>query len=1106
MATIDQIAKEELEKQQRRDAESTYLSGAGKSADQPDENLSTEQKYTDKADAVVSPSLDKVVEMDFDYNAAITNINEKYKDLQERIDDPRPFLLSEFQEGDFQLQQQRNAEIVDAKLKYAESKLGAPVKNHNEMGFWVSTLLQRYKTPQGKINAFKYFYPEGDMMEVPIVGTDGKKKVITVYRKNQEEDYGLLYPFGRDINEFGVVGAEVLSARTLGASFAFLLDPTNNPALAAGVGDYMGIKVDKLINWGLGKALGFEGGEGEFQGKDKITDINLLDFSPVQFGEDKGFFGVGLDEDVFPAFLTSAFTKGIGVTTNLLTGQSKPALLPITDELIAIAKELDLPPHVVAQLAINPLIQKTFFRAGDITGFSHKKAFPQRSELYSKFKKYGVSMKADVEEITKKIETQYQNGDFGKIGDPASVAAKNNAINKALQEASDQNSITWQDWATLMEMQTNKLAEAIKPFKITDSAGNVRLVTPAEGYVGLKEAFKEYEELLMAGVTKLRGNVVNNSAGVSYTIGGQGSLKELITELETGTGAFSGSAAKNVGGIGTTNIVDDAGNIISKKIAIDLTDPKNKPLIGLINDIKALDDVIVNPKTNTPNLNAIKGKDSSWDAFSQLEVLRTRAFNLMDNDNPAVRDAARKIHKKIISIMEDNSGKFKNGGSSKYNKSMNLYLQNLKQYEDALGLKDMHLAMSNKMSPQEFAAKYFQPGSGYNIMMLKEALGPDNLNFTAFQQSFKSQLLRDQDNLVTTIQNWQKLDPDGLKALLGDDVDELLKIGNTFEVMNNSVVKKAFENQSSNTVANTKEVVKNIIETAKRADIGDALAIENFIASSGGMNGKVMNNIRSGMIEDILNKSSSIDSKTGGLVINPKQLMAAFKEIGDDPHLKMLFTDDQLSMLGKFEAYTNVIGASSDIGGSLAAAELGGEAVRALLEPKKGLGFLKTFLAYNITARILGRDVTEKTLKTIMGDGLTGPNYTALRSMLGSIIGDFMNDDFESQREIGVGVDVPDAVVSDYPGKEFFPSNPESRFATTTSQIEMGEELQDIKAEENRPVESSSLANPNLGFRNISMNDRANTMERGQQLFKDDITFAAKGGIMNTTKAFQRVA
>ena len=44
----------------------------------------------------------------------------------------------------------------------------------------------------------------------------------------------------------------------------------------------------------------------------------------------------------------------------------------------------------------------------------------------------------------------------------------------------------------------------MKPFKITDSAGKTRLTTPAEGYVGLKEAFKEYEEVLMAGETKFK--------------------------------------------------------------------------------------------------------------------------------------------------------------------------------------------------------------------------------------------------------------------------------------------------------------------------------------------------------------------------------------------------------------------------------------------------------------------------------------------------------------------------------------------------------------------------------------------------------------------------
>ena len=1097
-------AQEELKKQNERDFYSNVRSDTDPDKIIVDPNA---------ADAVVTPSLDRVVETKFDYNQAITNIDEKYKDLQERIDAPRPFLLSEFQEGDFQLQQERQKEIIDAKLKYAESKVGAPVNNHNEMGFWISTLLQRYKTPEGKANAFKYFYPDGDMMEVPIVGTDGKKKVITVYKKNQDEEYGLLYPFGRDINEFGVVGAELLSARTLGASFAFLLDPTKNPALAAGVGDYMGIKVDKLINWGLGKALGFEGGEGEFYKVDKLSDKGLLEWTnelmPLQFGSEKGFFGVGMDEDVFPAFLTTAFTKGIGITTNMLTGSTKPGLAPITAEVIKIAEELDLPPHIVAQLAINPLIHKTFFRASDITGFGQKKIFPQQAELYAKMKAFGVSMKADVDKITKSINAQYKNGDFGKVGTVDAIAAKNVALNKSLKEASDAQSITWQDWADLVTVQTQKLSQAMKPYKITDSSGKTRLITPEEGYIGLKEAFKEWDESIQNGINATRAAAVNNSAGVSYLIGGKDSLKGLINELETGTGAFRGSGVANVKGIGTEKFFNEAGDLVTAKVAIDLTKKSNKDLLSLVNDIKALDDVILNPKTNTPNLGAIKGQQSQWDAFSQIENLRSKAFALMSNDDAAVRDAARKIHEKIISIMDDNTGKFKSGGSAKYNEAMSLHLDNLKSYYSIVGLKDMQTAISNKIAPDEFASKFFHPGSSYNLKLLKDSLGPDNVNWTAFEKSFKANLIRDPKEIKNIIQAWQKKDPDGLSTLLKpDEIDDLLKLSETANAMDNSIIQKAFQNQSDNTVANTQELVNSLLKQAKDAQIGDALAIQNFIKGAGGMNGKVMNNVRSGMIEDILNRSSVLDPNTNTLLINPRKLMAEFKKLGESEHLKMFFTEDQLSTLGKFELYTNVLGASSDLGGQLAAAELGSEAVKAILEPKRGLGFLKTYFSYNIVAHLLGRDVTPAMLEKMIPNGLNSSvNYTAIRSAFGSIMSEYMNNDFEVQRELGTNSDIPDGVFSgnrDY--LENFPSNPESRFATTTSQIEMGKELQDIKEDENRALESSSLGNVDMGFRNVGLDNRANTMERGQQLFKNDITFAAKGGIMNTTKAFQRVA
>ena len=164
-------------------------------------------------------------------------------------------------------------------------------------------------------------------------------------------------------------------------------------------------------------------------------------------------------------------------------------------------------------------------------------------------------------------------------------------------------------------------------------------------------------------------------------------------------------------------------------------------------------------------------------------------------------------------------------------------------------------------------------------------------------------------------------------------------------------------------------------------------------------------------------------------------------------------------------------------------------------------------LSFDITARILGRDVTPKYLEKLFKPGLNSNiNFKGIRTFLGSVISEEVTSD-NDQREIDTGVDIPDASFSsnrDY--LDNFPSNPKSDFATTTSKIDMLREAENIQKVSPRFDQQSSLANPNLGFRNISMNNGASTAERGKQLFKDDITFAAQGGIMNTKTAFQRVA
>ena len=91
MATLDQIAKKELDKQNRRDAEFGYLSGSGKSSDQPDENLATAQEEVFK-EWIVTPSLDKVVETGFDYGFLDINTITTLQNTRRKSERLRVFL------------------------------------------------------------------------------------------------------------------------------------------------------------------------------------------------------------------------------------------------------------------------------------------------------------------------------------------------------------------------------------------------------------------------------------------------------------------------------------------------------------------------------------------------------------------------------------------------------------------------------------------------------------------------------------------------------------------------------------------------------------------------------------------------------------------------------------------------------------------------------------------------------------------------------------------------------------------------------------------------------------------------------------------------------
>jgi len=1046
------------------------------------------------SDVILDTPLDILSERDWTFDKAVTNLNEKYKILEDE-DAMAEMSLEEKAE----LYKAKEKEIIGMKMKYLETKVDAAVENRPEIGLWMQALLQRFDHPETRKKAFMHFYPEGNYQQIPLIDDNGDKKLIEIYKRPQDDNWGLLYPYGRDINEFGVVGSEIISGQTIGATIGAI---TKSPALGAMIGDYLGVKTDKIINWATGLAMGVEGGlgEDEFYQVESWRDIKPSHLLP----------GVGPGRgDVLTSLFVGGITKGIGIGTNLITGQSHPALIPVAEEVMGAAYQLGVPEVMLAQVAVNPLIRSTFFQAGEMTGYAGKKILPQKMGLFNKFKAFGVSQKAadEVAAAENKINTLYNKGKYGKVGTPNAIAKKQQALNKAFEDININKSISYEDWSYLVSQKTEELANAMKPFR--DKNGN--FVKPYEGFEGLKQAYKDWNDLVTVSNNNLRKSAINNSSGVSYTLGGKDGIKQLIHEIETGTGAFKGKGTSNVFGTKTTTVTNLDG--VTEDIIQGINLRKFPALKNLFDDIKAIDDVIYNKPGPKPDV-------GSWKAFDQLDAIRGEAFKLLNHKNAKVREAAEAVHSKIVSMMDDSTGKFLNGGSEKYRKAVGAYLQDTAHFEKVTGLKNMIQAIDDNITPEQFASKFFKPGSAYDLKMLSDQLGGmNNINFASFVKSFQANLLRNPTKIREVIEEWKHLDPDGLKVLLDEkQIDDLLALGGTAETMNNSMVKEAFLNQSSNTMANTKEIVTEVLDIAKKKKIGSAKAIQQFIKDSGGMDGNVMQNIRSGIIEDILNQSSKLDDVMNSKIIDPKKLSKILNDLEQDPHLKMLFTKENLDTLKNFQLYSNIIGASSDMGGKFAAGALRGELARSLLSPSKIPSTLKTLLSYDITARILGKNLSQKELTRILSrqniDLANSPNYAAIRAMLGEITTQIIRDGYKKQDTISQGVEPASDVISD--NRDYLKDHPmsdTSLFKQQTDKINMLQEIENIKKDQAASVipEGSRL---NASFNPAGMqgmptgNINPNTMAKGSQLFNKpgEITFAAQGGIMNARKPIQRVA
>ena len=184
------------------------------------------------------------------------------------------------------------------------------------------------------------------------------------------------------------------------------------------------------------------------------------------------------------------------------------------------------------------------------------------------------------------------------------------------------------------------------------------------------------------------------------------------------------------------------------------------------------------------------------------------------------------------------------------------------------------------------------------------------------------------------------------------------------------------------------------------------------------------------------------------------------------------------------------------VGGELAKAEQTSRLVQKFDLVGTGI----TILKYKVLAELMSRPVTAKTLKELTPDGITPNNLkilqTALigleRELVDSVTGYNRNEDqgivneYEINKKSTDRAPIMDSTVVDSNVREIPLANVQPNTASRLS--------------------TAGVINP-VGMQGTPTMDR-NLLARGQQLFSGpgEITFASKGGIMNSKKAFQRVA
>ena len=977
-------------------------------------------------------------------------------------------------------------------------------------------------TRNEKIAEFKARYPEGELIFVPGKGTaestlEGVPSKYSggeiLFRKNPNEPFARLdskffkgggNEFLSDFAEFVYDDAGVIFGEILAGSkkFAKFVSP-----YVKGV-PFLGATLTGFELLPLMTRMAIYGGGGELiqEAIQEARGINEQTFSEIAdtaaFKSLISFVGTGVAEPVVRKFGDIFTGRGLFKKTDE-AGSAQQAVKRINEILQELkiyddqGEILQIAPLPANLLVDNPIVQRIGKQTA-ATGGLLSGQYRQINEALSQ----ALEKVGDVDSANKlisllNIATQFEKT---RLIDLAHAANKGTFKFEALSQEVQESILQKFGIKSIDELKTVPKADVAEILvesvqRMTEPGGQLDLALN-QAYKSLNKMkpdgikfdlgpIKELATREAFGTVQLAKNLDGNSDDLAEIIIndlGQNRLDTLDKQISRIISKLDSPSADRIERI----TASEYRKFLTKTIGTD-------PLIN----IKQNNSVIENIATSIRNIEGDGGViqlpegagggsvdifDFLLDARNQLMEIR---FSPIGQATRAQRKAANDLLQSIDKTLKNPSNADSAWGKA-YTNVMNLQDEQIKIMNLPLVI-----AANNDGNYAQLLKGYVLPiHTKKDIQLIFSVL--DDKGKIAFKQGLVNQFIGNTDKVKNLYKTFDEFDKETLEYTLGTSTYRAIEqVANFSKKMADSNIDKILDTQIK-----FGKAIDDFIANNNTKGINDALEfITNYSIKEGdkvlkGFDTPLGKAFHDGIINRLFTKAVSKDK--GKFKINLDKYRTFIDQLKDNGIFDT-FDKKTQKLLEDVDLVKDFLIAGGDAGTSLEAAQLA-EATKGVVSGRTPMssiinpileiiGFGKLFTTPIGRALILGTgkeqfkpSTVNKALGAISATLLT-PDDKGISDFSGVLnILPFVSGFGEDEKEVGMMAPTPNVS---------FNPIPESRLASVVNPVSI----------QGTPTMDTGAMNPN-------------TMARGQQLFggPGEITFAAKGGIMNTKKAFQRVA